>query len=375
MVTGEVSSVTHQRVANATGRRTWFTLIGSGAEISCVSWDGCEIKQGDAVEIKGKIEVWSNKGQYRLNALAVKQIGEGAAKEALARLTAELEKKGYFDIRNKKALPPFIKKLALVTSEDGAAVGDVLETLRTRGSLAQVKIHDVRVQGSSAPAEIASALNKINADTEEVDVILLTRGGGGVADLSVFNDPLCFEAVHNSRIPVICAIGHERDESLSEKCADFQCITPTKAAELIADHSSSAMYYSNAMGVFIDIANKAENKIRALERAFMAVRIISPVERLKDREMRLFDLRNSIMKNAENTIQRKSASLENIGLRIESSSPFSILDKGYGLIYKDGKVTDVDSTKKGDQIRILMKKGSILAKVEEVSNEDIRTKI
>ncbi|MDO4753453.1 MAG: exodeoxyribonuclease VII large subunit [Bacillota bacterium] len=375
VVSGEVSSVTHQRASNATGKRTWFTLIGAGSEISCVSWEGCEIKQGDAVEIKGKIEVWNNKGQYKLNAIQVKQIGEGAAKEALARLTAELEKKGYFDPRNKKMLPPCIKKVALVTSQDGAAVGDVLETLLTRGSIAAVRIYDVRVQGTGAPAEIASAIDEINFSADEVDVILLTRGGGGTADLAVFNDPLCFEAVHNSRIPVICAIGHERDESLSERCADVQCITPTKAATIIADHSSRTMYYLQAVNQFIKISDLVHSQVLNLEKRLSSVTIMSPYDRLRDRELRLSELRSGMMKNVENGIKHKMNALENTSLRIEASSPFSILDKGYGLVYKNEKVAELTSTERGDRISILMKDGTILAKVEEVRHEDIRTKI
>lgn len=375
VVTGEVSAVTHQKVANATGKRTWFTLTGAGAEISCISWEGCDIRQGDAVEIKGKIEVWSNKGQYRLNALSVKQLGEGAEKEALARLTAELEKKGYFDPRNKKPIPSIIRYVALVTSAEGAAVGDVLETLRTGGSLAKIDVYDVRVQGGSAARDIASALDNINSKEIEADVILLTRGGGGTADLAVFNDPLCFEAVHNSRIPVICAIGHERDESLSEKCADLQCITPTKAATVIADCSSRMMYAANAMTQMLQIAEKVNYKLSSLEKALLSVKVISPSERLKNRGLRLFELKNALVQNVKAFMRNKAVSLENIGLRIESSSPFAILDKGYGVVYKDGKVADIDSTQRGDQIQILMKKGSILAKVEEVRNEDIRRKI
>lgn len=376
VVTGEVSGVTQQKVTNnVSGRRTWFTLTGSGAEISCVSWEGCDISQGDAVEIKGKIEVWSNKGQYRLNALAVKHLGEGAEKEALMKLAAELEKKGYFDPRNKKPIPPIIRHVALVTSVGGAAIGDVLETLGTRESLTRVEVYDVRVQGTSAAEDIAATLDMINAKEEEADVILLTRGGGGTADLAVFNDPLCFEAVHNSRIPVICAIGHERDESLSEKCADLQCITPTKAATVIADRSSRTMYYTNALSEWIKISEKIQIGLLNFERSLLGIKMVSPSDRLKNQEIRLTELKSAMIKNIEHLIQNKSVSLENIGLRVESSSPFAILEKGYGVIYKEGKVTDIASTRTGDRIQILMKAGSITAKVEEVRNEDIRTKI
>lgn len=372
-VKGEVSGVTQQK--HPSGRRTWFTLKGAGSEISCVSWNGCEVSDGDAVEIKGKIEVWNNKGQYKLNVAELKAVGDGEEKEALAKLTAELEKKGYFDPRNKKPLPDTMKRLALVTSEEGAAVGDVLHTLLSRESIIHVRIYDVRVQGASAPKEISDAIRAINRSEEEVDAILLTRGGGGKADLSVFNDPMCFEAVFQSRIPVICAIGHERDESLCEKCADLRCITPTKAAIVVSERSSGSMYYARAKALAISVLERVAKRLDHLNRELLSIRIVSPKERIHQRKLRLVDLQNGILKHTEYYLKSKTTSLENLALRIEASSPFAILEKGYGLVYQGGKVTDMEGMKVGDEIRILMKRGTISAEVKGVNFEDIRAKI
>lgn len=371
VVRGEAIGVKCYRAKNS----TWFTVKDGGAELSCVFWGISEIKEGDEVEISGRVTVWTGKGKYQLTASRVSRVGEGLDKEALARLNAELEQKGYFDPRNKKALPTVIRTAALVTSEEGAAVGDVLSTLRTRGSLVYVKLYNVSVQGQSAPAEIAAAIQQVNAAADEVDVILLTRGGGGKEDLVVFNDPLCFEAVHSSRIPIICAIGHERDLSIAEKCADFMCITPTDAAVVLSDRSSRERYLQAALQLVGGAYERVMQRLRGAERQLLTVRISSPQERIARRFEGLRELGLRIERSVEQILRGKQHMLENLTLRIEAASPFSILDRGYALVYKDGKLMNLNSAAAGDDIRILMNGGTICAEIKEVLDEDIRTKI
>lgn len=370
-VRGEVVAAKCYRSRNS----TWFTVKDADSELSCVYWGISDIKEGNEVEISGRLTVWTAKGKYQFSASAVRILGDGLEKEALKKLVAELERKGYFDPRNKKALPAVIRTVALVTSEQGAAIGDVLSTLETRGSLARIEVHGVSVQGMSAPAEIAAAIERINRAEREADVILLTRGGGGKEDLSVFNDPLCFESVYHSRIPVICAIGHERDLSIAEKCSDWMCITPTDAANVIVERSSGAMFLAAAFELFRQISDRTKRRLSAAEQELSRIRPFSPAEMILRTKMNLNELAAGIKRNAEQMFRLKSAKLEALGYQIEASSPFSILDRGYALVYKDGKIVNWADTARGDSVDIVMKHGRIKAEVKEVLSEDIRTKI
>lgn len=371
-VVGEVAAVT---VYNHGKSSTWFTLKDTGCEISCVHWDASDIKQGDQIEVTGRVAVWTRRGRYQLVASKICRVGDGLEKERLEKLIAELEKKGYFDPRSKKALPAVIKKVALVTSVEGAAVGDVCGTLETRGSIAQVRIYDARVQGPEAAAQIADAIERINLSDDEADVIVLTRGGGGKEDLVVFNDAVCFEAVHNSRIPVICAIGHERDLSIAERCADKHCITPTDAAVEVALRSSRDMYFSFAGSVFLAVRQRVLSRISAAERELLGIRVLSPLERIVGRENAVSALQMRAKSLALGSVERRRALLENLELRIEAASPFKILDRGYALVYMDEGLATARGSKPGDRLSIMMRDGTITADVVEVQCEDLRRKI
>ncbi len=372
-VVGEVVGVT---VYSRQGKSsTWFTLKDANAELSCVYWSVSDIKQGDQVEVVGRVAVWTGKGKYQLIANKISRVGDGLEKEKLEKLVAELEKKGYFDPRNKKNIPAIIKKVALVTSEEGAAVGDVCKTLENRGSVAVVCIYDVRVQGQEAALQIAEALNSINSSPDEADVIVLTRGGGGKEDLAVFNDLACFEAIHDSRIPVICAIGHERDLSIAERCADKHCITPTDAAIEVAVRSSRAMYFAFAVAEWNEISEKAHRFLAGVEREFLKIKLVSPEERLRAKERVLEALASGLSDSVYRIFERKQSLLENLGLRVEAASPFKILERGYALVYSNSRVVTAAAVKPGERIEIMTKDGNISADVVEVSNEDIRRKI
>ncbi len=362
-VRGEVSGLSQYRAK----RHTYFTLKDSSSQLGCVYWNLTDIKDGDAVEVFGRIQVWGRSGQYKFIASNISKVGAGDEKERLEKLKKELEQKGYFLEGNKKPIPGRIQRVALLTSAGGAAVGDVAQTLETRGALVSLGIYDVRVQGESAANTIARRVQEINRMDEKVDVVLITRGGGSKEDLSVFNAEACYEAIHNSAIPVICAIGHERDLSISEMCADLRCITPTDAAVEIANRSSRQMYYNIGAEIFYYIDQKIKQAMAQKERELLSIKVVTPLERISIRAGELREIQHTLMKNVSDHLSRKDFQLQKLALSVESASPFHILDRGYALVYKDEKIADVHSVASGDSLKIMFKEGEVHATVDSVS--------
>ncbi len=364
-VRGEVSGLASYKKK----RHTYFTLKDSVTQLGCVHWNLTDIKDGDKVEVFGRVQVWSKSGQYKFVATRVSRVGEGDEKEKLEKLKKELERKGYFLEGNKKPIPSVIKTVALLTSAGGAAVGDVAKTLENRGSIANVVVYDVRVQGQDAASTISKTVEQINHSATSVDVIVITRGGGSKEDLSAFNKEACYEAIHNSAIPIIAAIGHERDLSISEMCADLHCITPTDAATEIAMRSSREMYFERGVASFYGIDQKFKRHISLLEKQLFMIKLVSPLERVMLRENVLKELRSKMEHRVISYFNKKEFELSGLELKIESASPFNILDRGYALVYKGDQVIDVQSVASGDTLDILLKGGSVRAEVKGVQYE------
>ncbi len=219
----------------------YFTLKDDRSELSCVTWrsDAAKLKfqpaDGLEVIVTGRIEVFERAGRYQLYARRLEPRGVGALELAFRQLQEKLATEGLFDERRKKSLPAFPKRLALVTSPTGAAIADMIDTLRRRFPCLTILVYPVRVQGEGAAREIAHAINRINAQytgAKSIDVMIVGRGGGSLEDLWAFNEEVVARAIYASDIPIISAVGHEVDVSIADLVADVRAATPTAAAEL-----------------------------------------------------------------------------------------------------------------------------------------------
>lgn len=216
----------------------YFDLKDAGAVINTVMFAAAARKanftpeQGQEVIITGRVEFFPKQGRTQLYAESITPVGEGALDLAFRKLYAQLQSQGYFDPQRKRPLPTFPRNIAVITSRSAAALQDVLETLRRRCPLVGVILADVRVQGDSAPPEIAQAITLVNnaAARLNIDAIIVTRGGGSKEDLWAFNEKIVADAIINSRLPIVAAIGHETDTTIAELAADERASTPTQAA-------------------------------------------------------------------------------------------------------------------------------------------------
>ncbi len=216
----------------------YFDLKDAGAVISCVCFASsarrsrCRPENGREVVATGRLDFYAPGGKVSLLVEKLEEVGDGASDAALKRLIEELRGLGWLDPESKKPLPRFPRRVAVVTSRTGAALQDVLDTMRRRCPAVGVLVVDVRVQGERAGAEVAAALRGLDARREElgIDAVLVTRGGGSKEDLWAFNERAVAEAIHACSLPVVAAIGHETDVTLAELVADERCATPTQAA-------------------------------------------------------------------------------------------------------------------------------------------------
>jgi len=232
-VQGEISNLSRP----ASGH-VYFTLKDNGASLRCVVWKsgvarlGVQLQDGMAATAHGRIGVYDAGGQYQLYADQVRAAGEGALFQEFLRLKSLLETEGLFASERKRPIPPLPRRIGIVTSPSGAALQDVLNTLRRRLPLLEVTLAASPVQGTEAPLLLVRALEALNRQRLKPDVILLVRGGGSIEDLWAFNDERLVRAIAASAAPVICGVGHETDFTLADFAADMRAPTPTAAAEV-----------------------------------------------------------------------------------------------------------------------------------------------
>jgi exodeoxyribonuclease VII large subunit len=366
-VQGEVSNLSRP----ASGH-LYFTLKDDKASLRCVMWRNSVLRlsylprDGDAVEVHGAVSVYPQGGVYQLYADALRPVGEGALYQAFLRLKARLEAEGLFDPARKRAIPAWPRRIGIVTSPTGAALRDMLKTLRRRYPLVEVVLAPSPVQGDEAPPGIVAALQALNARIQP-DVILLARGGGAIEDLWAFNDERVARAIAASQAPVISGVGHETDFTIADFVADLRAPTPTAAAELATpDRQELAAaldaLYSRLQG---SLRTRLAHSRLALEAAAHRLERFTPGSRVRADRQRVDELARRAGAAIGHRIALEGAGLTGLQRRLEALSPQAILQRGYAVIHGPaGQV--VRSTRQvqpGDRLRVLVSDGAFDAQV------------
>ena len=226
LLTGEVSS------ASVRGSGVWFTLRDREATIPCVCWDKtrCAVKDGEQVTLRGSVDYWQKAGKINFNVHALVKTGAGELLEQLKALTDKLKKEGLFD--RKKALPSKVKRIGVVSSRYGAVIHDIMTVTKRRNPTVDIVLYPAAVQGENAAREICAGVSYFNR-TKTVDLIIVARGGGSNEDLSCFNLESVARAIAGSELPLVAAVGHETDFTLTDYVADLRAPTPSAAAEMV----------------------------------------------------------------------------------------------------------------------------------------------
>ena len=350
----------------------YFTLKDEGAALKCVMFKGNAMRlrfrpeNGMKVIAMGKISVFPRDGAYQLYCTNMAMDGVGDLYAAFEQLKKKLAAQGLFDPAHKKPIPKYPGTIGIVTSSAGAAVHDMLRILRKRYPLTQVKLLPVRVQGVEAPGEIAAAIRYANHH-QLADLLIVGRGGGSIEDLWAFNDERVAYAIYESEIPVISAVGHEPDVTISDYVADLRAATPSNAAEL-------AVPDQDALGQTLDAmsAAMATALTRQLKSARQHLNVLSaspalksPTGYLEQKQKTLELLKNRLISAQNQNINRKSARYVALTAKLDAMSPLKVLTRGYAMAQtEDGDVLrSVEHVDLGQRITVSLNDGTISATV------------
>lgn len=370
-VKGEISDFKHYQKSG----HLYFSLKDGGAVIGCVMFRSRarELRfapeNGMKVLARGYISVFEKSGRYQLYVEELEPDGLGALFLQLCQLRDRLEREGLFAADRKRPLPSFVRKVGVVTSQDGAAFRDILRIIRQRRPGTEVVIAHSAVQGETAPAEVAGAIKALNEYTD-VDVIIVGRGGGSFEDLWAFNTEEVVRAVYNSKIPVISAVGHEVDYCLCDMAADVRAATPTQAAQLAVPDMNI---------LYRDLQVVKERLQKALERYITrkwqeldylkGKRIWSdPGSVILDRQRYLADLRGRFVRACTAVLTAKAYRLGSAARQLDALGPVKVLRRGYALVRKleAGKIVkNVEEVYIGETLEVILGQGLMRVTVEE----------
>jgi exodeoxyribonuclease VII large subunit len=332
-VMGEITNLKTQSSGHI-----YFTLKDAGVELSCVLFRGelqvdrSLLQAGRKVTVQGQITVYEARGQYQLRVTAVELEGQGALQAAFEKLKQKLNAEGLFAPERKRPLPKYPQRIGVVTSPTGAAIRDVLHVIERRNPSLEIIFVACRVQGEGAALEIAAAIRLLNQfasrdASTSLDLILLTRGGGSLEDLWSFNEEAVARAIHASVLPVVSAIGHEIDFTISDFVADFRAATPSAAAEIITQgFVASCQFISQSDKRMRQLAaQRLVDKRYELEQALQDLRRLHPRALLNDRRQRLDDLGESIRRCARQAIRQHAVKGQNLWERLGRLRPAALL--------------------------------------------------
>ena len=364
LVEGEVSRVTYHGSGHL-----YFTLKDSNATVSCVMFKGnnqklkFRVEEGMQVIIGGGISLYTPRGSYQINCFSLQPAGSGALALAYEQLKTKLQNKGYFEENIKKPLPKFTKHIAVITSQTGAAIQDMLNVANKRWPLVKITLFDTVVQGEKSAPSIAKNIEK--ADKLGADIIIVGRGGGSLEDLWGFNEEIVADAIHVAKTPIISAVGHEIDFMISDFVADLRAPTPSAALELaLPDKNEMFIFLDSILNTYNATMMKLlENKKRVLEHQKELLRSNSFDAKLSFYKNEILTLEKNYKNFFQLNLNKKANQIEQLKQAYEINKPSKKDKIGFAQISKDGKLIAVEKLKVGDIFSSQSSKVEIKAKV------------
>lgn len=339
LVEGETSNVSQSRNGHY-----YFTLKDSNASLPCVIWRSTaqrldlQLTDGQQIVVGGDIQVYAPHGRYQMIVNLVQQAGIGKLQQAFEKLKAKLKAEGLFEEEHKVALPRFPERIGVVTSATGAAFQDIRSTLEKRWPLAEVKLYHASVQGVNAAPEIVNGINYFS-NHKNVDVLIIGRGGGSLEDLWPFNEESVARAVFHCEVPVISAVGHEVDFSISDFVADTRAATPTQAAVVAVPDINEIRYLVDDLNKKIEVNTTGaiqlyKDKVGSIAKshALLAVK-----QKMESARSRIMTLDEKLAHRTESMIRNRKDRLTQLFHTLDKKNPNEPLDKGFARVWQDGK--------------------------------------
>lgn len=346
----------------------YFSLKDPEGSLRCVMFrsDASSLRfrpeNGMQVIAAGRVTVFPRDGQYQLYCTRLTPEGVGDLYLAFEQLKEKLSQEGIFDPQHKKAIPNFPETIALITSPAGAAVRDMLRILRVRWPLAQIKILPVRVQGTEAAEEIASAIRFANQN-HIAQLIITGRGGGSMEDLWAFNEEIVARAIYESNIPVISAVGHEPDVTISDFAADLRASTPSNAAELAVPAQNEVEETLRILGVRLhgSMVQRLEKNRQVLERIGASRTMRDPTVYFKEKRLLLDYQSNRLLHGLERVVSGQKERLGSLAASLDAMSPLKVLGRGYSIAVKENGevISSVKSGHSGEHFSLKVSDGDL----------------
>jgi exodeoxyribonuclease VII large subunit len=354
----------------------YFSLKDNDAQMPCVMWRSRNMalfftpEDGMKVRAWGKITVYEKRGYYQFDVIKLQPAGVGELQQAFEQLKRKLHAEGLFDAQYKQPLPRYPERIGIVTSPTGAVIQDLVTILNRRFPGIEIILTPVRVQGEGAAMEIANAINMFN-NYGKVDVIIIGRGGGSLEDLWAFNEEIVARAIFRSKIPIISAVGHEVDFTISDFVADVRAATPSAAAELaVPDRAELRNQLRFLQQQITDIAaariRSERERLQALINSYSFRR--TP-DRIRQYQQRIDELQHSLQLSLAHRLHLLSHQLQSLTQRLQALAPGAILKRGYTICLRDRDrqlVTQASALQLNEAIRVQFYQGNALGTVVEI---------
>jgi len=376
-VKGELSNV-----SQPTSGHVYFTLKDEYAELRCVMFRDRNallkftLEDGMSVIVRGHISVYEKRGKYQLYVEELQESGIGELYRAFEQLKKKLKDEGMFDAAYKKPIPAIPRTIGIITSPTGAAIRDMINITRRRFPHVHILLAPVAVQGEEAAPQIVNAIklmNRVNSELMKVDVLVVGRGGGSIEELWAFNEESVARAIFASEIPVISAVGHETDFTISDFVADRRAATPSEAAELVVPDKRQIEKNLSAFELQLrqNIYKMIEEQRRRLESIEKNVLFRTPTERINQYRQTVDELKRTLIAEVIHRVQLHKKELQALTGKLDALSPRAILERGYSICLKEQRVVrSVMDITTGDMLRVLFRDGEAISEVKEKKHEE-----
>ena len=363
-VNGEVSNLSRSAAGHL-----YFTIKDSESQLRCVMFrptrEADRLRDGTSVIVHGRISIYPVRGELQMYVDLVQPAGTGELHLRLERLKARLEEEGLFEPTRKRNLPPFPSKIGVVTSPSSAVLHDIATVVQRRYPLVELVVSPTSVQGEQAALDIADALNKLNR-LQEIDVIIVARGGGSLEELWAFNEEPVARAIYASRAPVVSAVGHETDVTIADLVADLRAPTPSAAAEMVVPDMASLLgQVKEWQRDILAIARRlSSEKRRGLDS--LVQRLNSRGPQVEDKQQRLDELTQSLSRSLWVTLNLSRERFQGLEQQLHALNPNSVLERGYAIVQRSDQgalVKSVGQVEKDDELKVRVSDGSFNARV------------
>ena len=361
-VKGEISNLKYHSSGHI-----YFSLKDEGSKINAIIFKddalklGFTLEEGMSIRVKGRVSIYPSSGNLQLYIKEVEEEGEGDLFVRFEKLKEKLKKEGYFNEENKKPIPLFPKRIGIITSKTGAAIRDIINVSRRRNSLVDLVLYPAQVQGGNAYKTIIDGIRYFD-EKKDVDVIILGRGGGSIEELWNFNEEELAKEIFKCKIPIISAVGHETDFTISDFVSDLRAATPSQGAEIAVPLEEDL--YLNIKGAeeflnkeITSLLLKEKEKVKSLEKI---LKLQSPKEKIVNSYIEVDNLKNRLESILLSKIHIEKEKLKGINNLLMASNPISLLNKGYAIIEEDREIIkSIEQLKNDKDIKITLKDGKV----------------